>query len=241
MVSGSEDKTIRMWDAGSGQILLELKGHIRPVLSLGFSPDGTRIASGSGKYNAALGEIRIWDAKTGQSSLELNGHTQAVNSVCFSPDGTRIASGSSDKTIRIWDAKTGQQLSTQKAWPEWAKARSNPGAISPDGKFIYLGQPDGRILRVPLEISEDELTFRKAMSRPDPIWHRQQRESARQNQQFFAASVQNYLLHQAIAEEHFDYNRFDQAFLWSVVAQFVKPKPPVIHWPELLPPPKPRS
>jgi predicted NACHT family NTPase len=47
IVSGSDDKTVRVWDAASGQELLVLRGHKGPVNAAGFSPDGARIVSGS--------------------------------------------------------------------------------------------------------------------------------------------------------------------------------------------------
>ncbi|MBT7324934.1 MAG: TIR domain-containing protein, partial [Anaerolineae bacterium] len=72
-----------------------MRGHGGIVLSVAFSPDGTRIASGSSDNT-----IRIWDANSGEQIGEpLTGHSWSVNSVAFSPDGTRIASGSSDNTI----------------------------------------------------------------------------------------------------------------------------------------------
>jgi predicted NACHT family NTPase len=68
------------------------------VLSVAFSPDGTRIASGAGDNT-----VRLWDAATGQPvGQPLRGHNEVVLSVAFSPDGTRIASGSDDKTIPKW-------------------------------------------------------------------------------------------------------------------------------------------
>ena len=75
-------------------------------MSVAFSPDGTRIVSGS--YDKTL---RLWDAKSGEPiGAPLKGHESRVMSVAFSPDGTRIVSGSYDKTLRLWDAKSGEPI-----------------------------------------------------------------------------------------------------------------------------------
>ncbi|KIJ41765.1 hypothetical protein M422DRAFT_255075 [Sphaerobolus stellatus SS14] len=107
IASGSDDNTIWIWDAETGENVGEpLKGHTSSVWSVAFSPDGKHIASGS-----LDNTIRIWDAETGENVGEpLKGHTSSVWSVAFSPDGKRIASGSSDNTIRIWDAETGENV-----------------------------------------------------------------------------------------------------------------------------------
>src|SRR5258706_6995 len=82
---------------------LEWTGHTRPIQSMCYSPDGTRVVSGSDDKT-----IRIWDAESGTVIGEpLTGHTQEVNSVAYSPNGRHIISGSDDSTIRIWDAETG--------------------------------------------------------------------------------------------------------------------------------------
>ncbi|KAE9389559.1 WD40 repeat-like protein, partial [Gymnopus androsaceus JB14] len=98
IVSGSDDKTVRIWDANTGaQIGDPLHGHDHWVNSVAFSTDGTRIVSGSHDKT-----VRIWDANTGaQIGDPLHGHDDWVSSVAFSPDGTKIVSGSEDRTVRV--------------------------------------------------------------------------------------------------------------------------------------------
>src|SRR5258707_768420 len=104
IVSGSRDKTIRIWDAETGAAVGEpLKGHARNVSSAAYSPDGRHIVSGSWDKT-----IRIWGAETGAAvGGPLKGHALSVSSVAYSPDGRHIVSGSHDNTIRIWDATIG--------------------------------------------------------------------------------------------------------------------------------------
>ncbi|EAU80951.2 vegetative incompatibility protein HET-E-1 [Coprinopsis cinerea okayama7 len=107
LASGSEDRTICLWNPQTGEALGEpLKGHSRGVTSVAFSPDGTLLASGSGDQT-----IRLWNPQTGEALGEpLQGHSAWVTSVAFSPDGTLLASGSWDKTIRLWNPQTGEAL-----------------------------------------------------------------------------------------------------------------------------------
>ncbi|MEE1226930.1 MAG: hypothetical protein UHM08_07510 [Bacteroidales bacterium] len=81
----------------TGQCLKTLEGHSDFVHSVAYSPDGTRIISGS-RY----GTIKIWEANTGECLNTLEGHLDEVRYVAFSPDGTKIISGSDDKTVKIW-------------------------------------------------------------------------------------------------------------------------------------------
>ncbi len=107
IVTASNDKTARIWDAASGKQLVILDGHQDWVLSAAFSPDGKRVVTASQD-----GTARIWDAASGQQIMVLNGHTGGVVSAAYSFDGTRIVTGSYDKTARIWDAATGNQILT---------------------------------------------------------------------------------------------------------------------------------
>ena len=77
--------------------LKTLEGHEGDVNSVAYSPDGTKIISGSKDET-----VKIWDANTGECLKTLEGHSSNVRSVAFSPDGKRIISGSDDKTVKIW-------------------------------------------------------------------------------------------------------------------------------------------
>ncbi|CAG7852135.1 Nuclear distribution protein PAC1 {ECO:0000255/HAMAP-Rule:MF_03141} AltName: Full=Lissencephaly-1 homolog {ECO:0000255/HAMAP-Rule:MF_03141}; Short=LIS-1 {ECO:0000255/HAMAP-Rule:MF_03141}; AltName: Full=nudF homolog {ECO:0000255/HAMAP-Rule:MF_03141} [Serendipita indica DSM 11827] len=139
VISGSHDKTIRVWDVATGQPLGEpLRGHEDSVLAVAFSPDGSLIASCSKDLT-----IRLWNSATCQSLGEpLRGHKSWVLTVSFSPDGSKIVSGSHDKTIRLWDAATGQPLREP-----FQGHRDSVSAIgfSPDGSQIISGSWDETI------------------------------------------------------------------------------------------------
>jgi WD40 repeat protein len=111
IVSGSLDKTIRLWDAHTGNIVSgPFKGHTNWVTSVAFSPDGTCIVSGSFDHT-----IKVWDAHTGNIiSGPFEGHTNHVTSIEFSPDSARIISGYDDKITKIWDTQTDDVISNHK-------------------------------------------------------------------------------------------------------------------------------
>ena len=134
IVTASDDKTAKVWDARTGEPLLELNGHAVRLLSASFSPDGTRIVTASSDKSA-----KVWDARTGEPLLELNGHAVRLVSASFSPDGTRIVTASYDKTVKVWDARTGAPLLEFKGHT----AALNIASFSPDGTRIVTASMDG--------------------------------------------------------------------------------------------------
>ncbi|OBS17520.1 hypothetical protein FPOA_12012 [Fusarium poae] len=102
LASGSDDNTVKIWDAATGVCEQTLEGHGDPVTSVVFSADGQRLASGSHDET-----VKIWDTATGACEQTLEGHGHWMTSVVFSADGQRLASGSFDNTVKIWDAATG--------------------------------------------------------------------------------------------------------------------------------------
>jgi WD40 repeat protein len=133
IVSGSEDQTLKVWDATTGQEILTLKGHTDGVEGVAFSPDGKRIVSGSSDHT-----LKVWDATAGQEIRTLKGHTGWVGEVAFSPDGKQIVSGSGDQTLKVWDATAGQEIRTLKGHTDGVGCV----AFSPDGKRIVSGSFD---------------------------------------------------------------------------------------------------
>ncbi len=117
-----------------GTRLLTFQGHTNAVIAVAWSPDSTRLASGSHDKT-----IQIWDASNDRLFRTCTGHSGDVNAVIWSPDGTRLASGSGDKTIQIWDANSGRLVLTTYTghsggvtWVAW----------SPDGKRIASSSYD---------------------------------------------------------------------------------------------------
>ncbi|KAJ7017427.1 WD40-repeat-containing domain protein [Mycena alexandri] len=123
VVSGSDDETVRIWDAMTGTKVTKMEGHSGSVYSVAFSPNGTLIVSGSDDET-----VRIWDTMTGAEVTNMKGHSGGVRSVAFSPNGVYVVSGSDDETVRIWDARTGAEVTKMEGLYSVA--------FSPDGTRI---------------------------------------------------------------------------------------------------------
>ena len=133
IVTGSGDKTARVWDAQTETELLQLKGHTDGVWAAAVTPDGARVVTGSRDKTA-----RVWDARTGDELLQLNGHTNWVLAVAVTPDGARIITGSVDKIAQVWDARTGAELLQLKGHAGYVRGV----AVTPDGARIVTGSND---------------------------------------------------------------------------------------------------
>ncbi|HYH66619.1 MAG TPA: hypothetical protein VD866_18130, partial [Urbifossiella sp.] len=58
LATGSHDETVKIWEAKTGKMLVSLQGHTGAVTAVAFSPDGTRLATGTDQ-----GELRVWDGR----------------------------------------------------------------------------------------------------------------------------------------------------------------------------------
>jgi len=123
----------------AGQVveLGQLVGHLGAVYSIAWSPDGSRIATGSSD-----GTTRIWDSKTQAPLLTLEQGTASRWGVAWSPDGTRVATVGRGSMVRVWDSARGQKLA------ELARPVSCTYCVawSPDGTRVAVGEADGTIV-----------------------------------------------------------------------------------------------
>jgi WD40 repeat protein/serine/threonine protein kinase len=125
IASGSWDRSIRLWDAVTGEARTTL-WHPGVVRALAFTPDSSRLVSG-GDFN---GELLVWDVTTGHVHSKVACHKSA-RFLAVSPDGARVAVGLYDPvalfTTSIRELATGREVG---AW------EGVPLAFSPDGKWI---------------------------------------------------------------------------------------------------------
>ncbi len=127
VASGGWDRTIRLWDAATGQLRRILPGHRDCVRSVAFSPDGSMLASASND-----GTVRLWDAVSGQFRRTIEeGQSKGVSSVVFSPDGALLAWRSAEKTVKLWDVAAGEVRLVLRA-----ETDLKPAAFNPDGSIL---------------------------------------------------------------------------------------------------------
>jgi len=135
-LSGSDDKTLKLWDAASGRCLRTFEGHTKSVESVCRSADGRFALSGGRDYT-----LKLWDAATGRCLRTFEGHTYQVTSVCLSADGRYAMSGSEDKTLKLWEIATGRCLRTFEGHTGWV----NSACLSADGHHALSGSGDGTL------------------------------------------------------------------------------------------------
>ncbi|MDQ2809725.1 MAG: hypothetical protein M3Z04_22850 [Chloroflexota bacterium] len=136
LLTAGADKSVRLWDATTGQAHGTLSGHTDGVTRALFAPQGDRLLTTS-----ADGTARLWDTATGQTLHTLSApDTGPVVNGAWSPDGKEVATAHQDGSVHVWAAATGQarlQMATG--------AAEVPGvAWSPDGRRIATADLDDK-------------------------------------------------------------------------------------------------
>jgi eukaryotic-like serine/threonine-protein kinase len=132
-------RRVAVFDADSGKQIAICDGHSDAIWTFTFSPDSSRLATGSEDQTA-----RLWDAASGTLLATCGGHTSKVVSTAFSPDGSRLVTASTDETVRQWDTRTGKE-----AEPAYDRHSSDVfcAVYSPDGNLV-ASAGDDRTIRV---------------------------------------------------------------------------------------------
>src|SRR5262249_9192074 len=126
-------RMVRVYDAASGKLRHQWRGHEGEVIAGAFSPDGKLLASSASGFP----DTALWDTATGKQIWRTKTGT-SVQALAYSPDGKALACGAKDGKSRLLDAATGKQLAQLTGHRERVRAV----AYSPDGKYLASGSDD---------------------------------------------------------------------------------------------------
>jgi len=150
IVSASDDGTLKVWDARTGEGQRTLRGHIDEVNGCAISQAGDFIVSASDD-----GTLKVWDTSTGEERLTLSGHTGVVSGCAISPAGDSIVSSSYDQTLKVWNTRTGEERLTLSGHIGGV----NGCAISPSGGTIVSASDDGTLKMWDADSGEEQRTL----------------------------------------------------------------------------------
>jgi len=136
ILSGSWDKTVRLWDVETGAEIRCFTGHTDAIGSVVFSPEGRWVASGSTDET-----VRLWDVPSGKRMRTFEGHRHAVYAVALAPDGRQVLSAAPEEPIILWNVDTGTVV---------YRLEGHTGAVgsvafSPDGRRAVSAAADRTI------------------------------------------------------------------------------------------------
>lgn len=132
-----EPGELKVWNVTTGELVWDLKGHLKGVTCVCFGPAGEYVATGGAEEL-----VRLWNVKTGEGPIRLRAaHTNWVRGVCFSPDGNRLASVGNDCVVKVIDPHVGQDILTFRKHTQ----ATTSVAFSPDGQLLASGSEDGTV------------------------------------------------------------------------------------------------
>ncbi|TWT94603.1 WD40 repeat domain-containing protein [Stieleria varia] len=134
LASGAADKSIRLVDVRSGELIRSLDGHTHHVLGVDWSDNGLTLVSCSADKS-----VKVWDAQTGQQKRTINGFGDEITAIEFLPNVSQVATACADGQVRIHNTDNGGQVRAMSAGGDFLFSVS----LSPDGGRIISGGQSG--------------------------------------------------------------------------------------------------
>jgi RNA polymerase sigma factor (sigma-70 family) len=139
LASGSEDGSVKLWDAATAQEVLTLPGEPpHAVTSLSFAPGGRTLALGRDD-----GAVELWDLQARERKASFQGSPGSVGSLVFSADGNVVVSGRQNGTVE-WDDSTRSGRKVRAPF-KGREGKVCCTAFSPNGRHVALGKTDGGV------------------------------------------------------------------------------------------------
>jgi WD40 repeat protein len=158
LVTGSSDKTIKVWNVAERKVEQTLDAHTEAVFAVVVHPEGKYIASGAKDRT-----VKLWDLSSPDPPKDVANHSKAVYSVAFSPDGKWLAScGEDDTRIRIWNVAEGKnhkELNAEDADDNNQRRSIFRAVFTPNSKRLVSCGADRSLRLWDVESGQEEKRF----------------------------------------------------------------------------------
>ncbi|KAF9526595.1 nuclear mRNA splicing protein [Crepidotus variabilis] len=145
ILTGGQDRTVKLWNANLGTEIKTFAAHGYEVLSVTISQDNAKFASSGGDRS-----VFLWDVATGATTRRIPGHMLKIHVVEFNEDASIVASGSYDSTVRLWDLRSQNRQAIQVL----EEARDAIQTLHIGPTFIITGSVDGHVRTYDLRMGE---------------------------------------------------------------------------------------
>ncbi|MCO6500577.1 MAG: caspase family protein [Vicingus serpentipes] len=153
IVTGSQDKTIKLWEASSGREIRTFNGHTQPLTNVAFSPDGTKIVSVG--YDQIA---HVWDVEKGTLLTSFKDSLDEIRNAIFTPDGTQILTGGHHTNAILWGLN-GKKIKEFRQKPSTCYQCIPSLQFNKDGSKLITGSGDRTAIIWDVKTTDTVRTF----------------------------------------------------------------------------------
>ena len=136
VASASADKTVRLLEVATGDVIRSLEGHTHHVLSVAWKADGQVMASASADQT-----VKIWDVETGAQRRTISGFPKEVAAISFVAGTGRFATACGDGRVRLYGSADGKRVRSFDVASDFLYTLD----VSEDGRWLASGGQSGRV------------------------------------------------------------------------------------------------